>query len=108
MSLLNWLFPSKKRVKELENRLRLIEDRFKLAENRLELIVQVQNRPSASKETTRQRIISFLTAPHTTSETAEFIGESRSWISLLINQLQKQGKLESVDRTKQGKLYKST
>lgn len=52
-----------------------------------------------------QRILDSLDEPRTTGELASELGRSRSWISHVLNELEKSGKVEEIGRRGREILY---
>lgn len=103
--ILDFLFPHRKQIRDLETDLYTI--RNELAELKKEVFPDekkiIQKIPLSKED----RILSFLNVPRTTTETAHYFAESRTWISLQLNKLERMGKIREVSRSVKGKFYQT-
>jgi|TARA_B100001971_G_C18235318_1_gene566720 DNA-binding transcriptional ArsR family regulator len=86
-------------IEELEKRMSNVENKIKKLEKlhiaRIEII-----------EDEGRKILGVLTKPLTTSQIAKKLGKSRSWVSSLVNKLERENKVKEAGKKGRSVLYK--
>lgn len=87
-------------VKNLEKRLFRQESQLKKVENVLrdlqERVSKIEGTHPDVNEQDKKKILRELKQPMTTTQLAKKLNKHRSWISLLLNQLEKEGRVKEV------------
>lgn len=57
--------------------------------------------------TKEERVLRFLEQPHTTKEVSQYLAESRTWTSLMLNRMERNNLIKPVSRTTKGIFYQN-
>ena len=104
-SLLNFIFPHRQQIHDLESDLFTLRNEIdSLKKDLFEQDTKVKTIPLSKED----RLLDFLKIPRTTTETAHYFAESRTWTSLQLNRLQRLGKIRVSHRSNKGKYYQTS
>jgi len=85
--------------------LKKTEERLSRLEERLDAVEELLEEEHQASEEFRKEIIDLLSEPRTTSEIAEKLGRSRSWTSIILNLLEREGKVRESGKKGRELLY---
>ena len=81
------------------------DDRLSSLEERVGTLEELMDEEYKTSEKFRKEILDFLSEPRTTSEIAEKLDKSRSWTSMVLNLLEKKGKVREKEMRGREILY---
>jgi len=85
--------------------LKRIEDRLSRMEERLGAVEELLEDEYKPSEEFKKDILEFLSEPRTTAEIANRLGKSRGWTSIILNILEKKGRVKESGRRGRELLY---